>query len=336
MPDDQYAAYRDYLREGVRIEVGIPLSGGGIFRDWAIIQQAAGDELLAQISRDVLPANVRVDEGFILDVSVWVKTDVYTCSGIVVERFAEGRQLRIRLFGEFTLRERRQFFRSYLELRLKYARAGDVSRQDLQNDWERRKDLEQMKFQGYDDFVIAGHKARYHPVAEFQWRDLPWSEVNLGGGGICLRLREPVQTEELLALEISLPLTPPRQVHAVAQVIYVMPLTDQKGEEIYRAGMQFLFLDERDRDLIFRLISVTQIQYLRNAAENREPRELEQPAATESGAGRQARNLLLTLLFLLLACYVIWSVIRYQRSAPPNEIQNTYEKAIRQYRHQEK
>ena len=76
MQEDYYASYREHLRQGMRIEIGIPLFGGGVFRDWAIIVESRADELQAQISRDMLPANVRVDIGFILDVSVWIKKEV--------------------------------------------------------------------------------------------------------------------------------------------------------------------------------------------------------------------------------------------------------------------
>ena len=130
MQEDYYAAYREHLRQWMRIEIGIPLLGGGVFRDWAIIIESREDELTGQISRDVLPANVRVDVGFILDVSVWIKKEVYTCSGIVVER-TSGRVLKIRLFGSFTLRERRQFFRIELNLRLRYAVMANPNLKDV-------------------------------------------------------------------------------------------------------------------------------------------------------------------------------------------------------------
>jgi hypothetical protein len=337
MPEDFYQPYREHLREGMRIEIGIPLSGGGIFRDWAIISQSQGDQLLAQISRDVLPGNVRVDEGFILDVSVWIRKDVYTCSGIVTEKLS-GRVLRIRLFGDFTLRERRQFFRIDLNLRLKYAQPREGTRRDLERDWELRRDLEHMKFQGYDQFVIAAQKARHLPAIELQWQDILGAGINLGGGGISIRMPEPVQPEQLLNLEIHLPLTPPRQIQAVARVIHVMaPKVQKDGGVCFPAGMQFVFLDERDRDLIFRHISVTQIAILRKIADNRDRDEPDLPASAEPAPRWQqvVLRVLWLLLFLILASYLVRYLISYRQAGSPNEIQKTYEKAIRQYRHEE-
>jgi hypothetical protein len=335
MAEDYYAAYREYLREGMRVEIGVPLSGGGIFRDWAIISASAQDELLAQISRDVLPANVRVDEGFILDVSIWVKQEVYTCSGIVVEKPGRGRMLRIRLFGAFTLRERRQFFRIPLKLRIRYAVIEDGSRRDVQKDWEQRKNLEQMRFQGYDEIVIAAQRARYTPAMELEWKDLLPAVTNLGGGGICIRFGEPFHREEIVALEIHLPLSPPRQVQAVAQVIHIRQPKLFHGESFYDAGLQFLYIDERDRDLVFRQISVAQIAELKKRSDL-----LDHPLPDLNAPARPVDRrlvllkLLWTILFLILFWYLIKYMIRYSESSPPNEIQKSYENSIRLYRHE--
>jgi hypothetical protein len=335
MQDDYYAAYREHLRKGMRLEVGIPLLGGGVFRDWAIIMEAVSDDLLVQISRDVLPANVRVDVGFILDVSIWIKKEVYTCSGIVTERHG-GRVLRIRLFGAFTLRERRQFFRIELNLRLRYSLLANPNKRDVERDWEQRRDLEHMKFQGYDQFVIAAQKARYTPSIALEWHDILWSEVNLGGGGICIRLPEPVQAEHLLNLEIHLPLKPPRQIQTVAEVIHVMaPKMRMDGVQYFTAGVRFLYLDERDRDLIFRHISVTQIAHLRKLADMREIDVSELNREPEPLSWRQlVPRALWALFFMILCFYLVRYLIHYQEIGSPNPIQKTYERAIREYRHE--
>jgi hypothetical protein len=335
MKDDYYAGYRDYLREGMRIEIGIPLSGGGVFRDWAIVSESREDELLAQISRDVLPADVRVDEGSILDVSIWIREEVYTSSGIVIEK-SGGRVLRIRLFGPFTLRERRQFFRLGLNLRLRYARVRDGSRSDLEKDWERRRALEQMKLQGYDEAVIAEERGRYRPLVPLAWNEMLWAGVNLCGAGMLINLPEPVQPDDLVALEIHLPLAPPRRVHTVAQAIHAMKPREQvKGGMLFPVGMQFLLLDERDRDLIFRHISVTQIEHLRILADRR-TFPAPQPAPLEKARWQQvAVKVSWSLVVLVLAFLLVRYLVQYHESPSPNQIQKTYEKSIRKYRHME-
>jgi hypothetical protein len=335
MKKDNYEIFRPYLQPEKRIEVGIPLTGGGVFRDWAIISESDGDFLLAQISRDVLPANVRIDIGFLLDVSVTIKEDVFTCSGVVTEKFGP-RVLRIQLFGEFNLRERRRFFRLELNLKIKYALVTDESRMEVENDWERRRDLEHLKFQGFDEFALAVERARFRPPRERDWRVMLRSEVNLGGGGIGIRLPESVYADQLICLEIHLPMNPPREIPAVAQVMMVKPPEQRGRRVVHEAGMQFICLDDKDRELIFRHISVAQIAHLRETADRRDNSLIERHEFTKAD---RIRLLLLrtlwTLLALTLVFYLVKYAIEYESGPPANEIQKTYEKAIRQYRHQE-
>jgi hypothetical protein len=42
------------------------------------------------------------------------------------------------------------------------------------------------------------------------------------------------------------------------------------------------------------------------------------------------------LFFVILTFFLVKYLIRYQEAGSPNEIGQTYEKAIRQYRHEEK
>ena len=335
MQNDEYEAIRPYLQQKMRLEIGIPLTGGGVFRDWAIIIESSENKLLVQISRDVLPANVRIDVGFILDVSVTIKTEVYTCGGIVVEKLGE-RMSRIRLFGVFNLRDRRQYFRLDINLRIKYALVTTEDWSAVEGDWGRRRDLERLKFQGFDEFALAAEMARYAPVVQRQWRELLKSEVNLGGGGIGIRLPEPVTRDQLICLVVHLPLNPPRDIQAVAQVLALKP-PEQRGRHIvYEAGMQFVLLDDKDRELIFQHLSVSQIEYLRETASRRDvavvgPREL-------SEAERRRMVLLRTVwttIFLMLTVYLVRYLVYYNETHPADEIQKTYEKAIRQYRHQD-
>lgn len=330
---DEFAEYRENLKEGLRIEVGIPLAGGGVFRDWAIVQAAHDDEIVAQISRDMLPLNVKVDVGTILDVSVWKNKDVYSCSSIVMERISS-RRLKIRLFGAFTLRERRQSFRMELELRVRYARVDEGAKPAAQADWERRLELERMKFQGYDNFVIAAQTVKFSPSVQVEWHDVPRTSLNLGGGGILLRLPERLPMDGMVNLEIHLPAEPLRIVHCVAQVVHQRePRTPKDAPTFHGTGFEFLFLDERDRDLIFRYISARQIEYLRERAK-RLTREVPVPESAPRQMTRRdmVRRTLGTVLILALCALAVYLLIRYQRTAPPNEIGKTYEKALREYR----
>lgn len=333
MQDDQYARYREYLSGGKRVEVGIPLSAGGVFRDWAVVRELVEDELLVQISRDLLPSEVHTDEGSILDVTVSIGHEAYTCSGIVIGKSGQ-KVLRIRLFGQFMLRERRQFFRIGLNLRIKYAHLSEAPFEEVERDWGERRDAEQMKFQGYDEAAIAAHRSRYQPAVELEWRDLLLAQVILSGGGIRINLSERVQPEQLLALEIHLPLDPPRQVQGVGRVIHVMAPREQKeGGALFPAGLQFVLLDERDRDLLLRQISAAQIEYLRTLADRRD-------FHPGTGGGDRAApgwRRVLSRSFWALVCiglvyFFARYLMQYNERGAPGQIEKTYEESLRKYR----
>lgn len=328
---DEFAEYESYLREGIRVEIGIPLSGGGVFRDWAIITEYHEDEVVAQISRDVLPANVRVDVGSILDLSVWRDREALTCSCIVTDK-ESARTFRIRLFGSFHLQERRQFFRLEMGLRTRYATVDEQNPEVVKTDWERRKELEHMKLQGYDRFVIAAHEAQYPPALKMEWRDTPSLSSNVGGGGIRLRFPERVHVQEVLNLEIHLPVHPPRLIYTVAEVMHVMEPRVIKGKTEYPAGVKFVHLDERDRDLIFQQISVRQIEYLRKLADARTIQEPQADGGGEPPEKRMLRTALLALLVLILSFCLVRYLIHYQQSGPRNPIEKTYERSIKEHR----
>ena len=82
----KFPEYEPFFHKGLRIEIGIPLADGDVFRDWAIVREFWEDTILVQLSRDFLPANVRVDVGTILDANVWIKEEIYSCTSIVTER----------------------------------------------------------------------------------------------------------------------------------------------------------------------------------------------------------------------------------------------------------
>ncbi|GFO54577.1 hypothetical protein GMSM_15840 [Geomonas sp. Red276] len=333
MVENYYDAYREFLSPGSRIEVGIPLSGGGVFRDWAVVGEFQGDELLVQISRDVLPAEVHIDQGYILDVSIRIKNELYTCSGIIVHKQSE-KVLRIRLFGPFTLKERRQFFRINLDLRIKYAIIKEAAYGSVEADWKQRREIEQMKFQGFDEVVIAAHRARYRPTVPLEWRDLPNWEVNLGGGGLALLLAHHAYPDDLVAMEIHLPLSPPRLIHTVARVIHVIP-AKVRGKAGCRAGMSFVMLAEHDRDLLFQHISATQMAFLRDRADRRDFGFAEPPPPEPLTKREKAVRGILVVAVFLVTVFLVRKCVDYIKQGPPNEIQQTYQKSLKQYRHED-
>ena len=332
----KFPEYEPFFHKGLRIEIGIPQADGDVFRDWAVVKEYREDTILVQLSRDYLPMNVRVNVSTILDANVWINQDVYTCPSIVTEK-RNDRNLRIRLFGRLTPKERRHFFRFEATFRFRFTEPDDRIRGEVEAEWKKRRDLEYMKFGGYDEIVIAARQAEFQASRdELVWHESLENPVVLSGGGIGFRLDKKLPPETLLHMELHLPLSPPRVVHAVAEVVYAFELRRQmESGAAYKTGMHFILLEERDRDQIFRYISMLQLHRLREISENR-PFKYPydgMPAVRRGLDGKKVlRRALYTVLFLALLFYVGRYLVDYRDRGNPNEIKAIYEKAIKQYR----
>ena len=130
-------------------------------------------------------------------------------------------------------------------------------------------------------------------------------------------------------------INPPREIQAVAQVLMVKPPTEAKGRRAtFEAGMQFLFLDDKDRELIFQHISVSQLEYLRRIADKRDLEEdVERTISQRERTRRLVTRSIGVVIFLAIAYYLFNYFAYYSAVHPANEIGSTYEKAIKKYRH---
>lgn len=102
--------YATYFPAGTKVGVGIPMQSGELFRDWALIQEIQEDVLQIQLSRDVLPADVDLQTGKVLEVRCGKEGKGYRCSGVFVSAGGEG-NVWVRLTGDVNSNEMREFYR---------------------------------------------------------------------------------------------------------------------------------------------------------------------------------------------------------------------------------
>ena len=133
------------------------------------------------------------------------------------------------------------------------------------------------------------------------------------------------------AQEEVLPLAPPRTVHAVAEVVYV--LEPPGSQAFYRTGFRFLHIDERDRDQIFGYISQLQLIRLREMSENRPfPQKVEKNDKPALSLEQLLLRVLYWLVFLAIGLFIGKGLMDYRERGDQNEIKIMYEKSIKKYR----
>lgn len=338
---EAFEEYARYFHTDLRVEIGIRLPTRDIFREWGVVHDYHDDRIVVELSRDQLPAGVTLDCGAILDVGVWVKEQVYTCNAIIVEKKGVVTYV-IQLLSSVTLKERREFFRIGVVLRLKYAfpphdQTGNVVREE----WEKRAELEYLKhIDAGSDFVdsqlfFATHHHLRPSGQELQWVDSIGTPATICGGGVRFKLPRQLHEGEMLNLEFHLPLKPMRIVHVVGEVVHVMEPVRSSGKASieYPTGMRFKWIDTRDRELIIQYISSEQLEQLRRLSSSLRYQEEPVAAAAVPLTWQQLlRRVVIALVIALLFYEITLYFIEYATSETKSEIQSMYGKELGKYR----
>lgn len=333
-----FEEYTRYFHEGLRVEVGIPVSRDEVFRDWAIVTSYREDMLSVELSRDQLPQRVRITYGSILDVGVWRGPEVFTCRAIVTEK--EGiKLLSMRLLGAVTLKDRRQYYRLNVPMRLKFALpAPEVTQWQLEKEWEERRQREMEAFQArlgeYDSVLepILLKSKTPQAMNPLTWHDCPNIRTVISGGGIGFKIPRKTEPGDLVSLELHLPLYPFRIVHTVAEVVFALEPFNLSKEPAFHTGLKFHHIEERDRDHVFEFISQVELERLREMSDRRRVRAADEARLDQDLAKAKVRDRSGNLIFLLIVLIVLSILLAYQisyRAAnQDNEIGRQFRKSL--------
>lgn len=348
--------YSGSFRAGMKVGVAIPLQDAEVFNDWAIIHEIEEDLVSLQLSRDHLPVRVTLHIGQVLELRAGKEGDHYSCRAIIV---SEGREkkLMLRLIGDIVSDELREFYRIDAFLPIKYYISQEQHPELLRKQWEHRREhrfsLELARRQRrWDSEFVEGEgelprEKRQEEIEEEKF-DASWDTIiplaaNISGGGIRIITHQDFTLGEYVLLEILVP-TPRRIVDAVVRVVFAnRNYAAGDDHEFFNTGLQFVFIDERDRDSIVNHISNVQLK------RNRQLREkfllvsdIEengvQPVSSEGGRNWAdiSKKILLVLLLLIVIAVLVNFFKNYAVEHPKNEIGELFENALKKYMEKQK
>ncbi len=267
--------YEEYFTKGLKLTVVIPMENSEIFRDWAVVVDLNEDMLTLQLSRDVLPSSVRLEEGTELDLRIGQNSNGYRCSAVFVSFLGTG-LISLRLTGNITTSELREFFRINLFLSIRYEGTNGGNLEAVLAEWRTRREkssallaerMEEFERRRKEYlFRLASGEIdeesrdeaevdEFNPVDE-SWESVNGTAVNVSGGGLRFVTVDKMKMDELLFLEIMVPVTPPRVMETVGRVVFTQPnLSFRDEEEHFNVAVQFIFIDERDRDALVQHIA---------------------------------------------------------------------------------
>lgn len=358
--------YSRYFRARMKVGVGIPLPSAGVFRDWAIIHEIDEDLVTLQLSRDILPVEVSLHYGLILDLRGGPEDTGYSCRAIVVSE-GDARLLLLRLIGEVVSDELREFYRIDAFLPIKYFVSREQNIDRLHTQWEerrfRRHQLEiERKDRPWTGMVLPagselpnerhqeragtdegksgpGNAAAVTDDSD-EWDTIIPLAANISGGGLRIITHQGFEEGEYALLEIFLP-SPQRVIDVIGRIVFAnRNYAAGSDHEYFNTGVQFVYLDERDRDAIVNYISTIQLKRIRQLRERYLYRgNLEygtQPAKGTTGFKKTLVTVVWVLAFLVLTVLLTDYFWHYAHEHPKGEIERIFEEGIRKYREQTK
>lgn len=346
--------YSRYFLTGMKVGVGIPLPNAEVFRDWAIIHSIDEDLVSLQLSRDVLPVNVTLQYGQILELRGGSEGSGYSCRVIIVSEGADS-ELLLRLIGEIVSDELREFYRIDAFLPIKYYVSSQQKIEVLYKEWEmrrtrRRQIKQENKDSSWNSNLLSKDAALpQEPIQNVDGEvsnagDVPdvWDTIiplaaNISGGGMRLITHQDFENGEYVLLEILVP-TPRRVVDVIARVIFAdLNYAVGTDREYYNTGMQFVYIDERDRDAVVNHIANIQLKRIRMLRERYLFRGSTVNDDVLSNTERFSPKSILKRVVAILVVSLFATVVfkyywHYALNHPKGEIELMFEDAVKQYR----
>ena len=363
--------YLEYFPVGLKVNVGIPVPGGETFHDWAIIHTIDEDLISLQLSRDTLPAGVKLKVGTILDIRTGNEVEGYSCRAIIVTEGYQ-REVLLRLIGEIVSSELREFYRIDAFLPIKYFISTEQSEIRLKAAWKEKrearitaeKERKQQEKKPWERLRQApdteelpseefGEEGLWDDTGEGQeqpdqsindTRDHSWDDViplaaNISGGGVRMLLHHKFENDTLVPIEIYLPSEPePQVIDAVCVVAFAnenYAASKQFSRTSYNTGLKFKFVDERDRDAIVSYISNVQLKRIRQMREQYLFRSGLNPEKAEITQEQRLKLIVKTGLLITIVIFALIGLTiyfkNYAENRPKNEIELIFDKGFSEY-----
>lgn len=317
--------YSGYFKEGVRVRVGVPLDGGGAFREWGVVAWLDGDLLQLDLSRDCLPEHARLEVGRTLELGLSGQEGNLVCRGVLVADDEAKHRLQLRLVEEVSPYEPREYFRQDVYLPLIYRLPFTQIPQDVKLRWEEsRREMEfaaQSPEPGEPE-ELEDSRREIRARLEKRKGAAPVA-ANISGGGVRLNIDEQLKMGQLVELGIYLP-HPARMIELVGEVVEVTPLPDQVR---YSTALRYRFIDEADRDRLIGYISVQQLLQLSQHG----PRGAAPPQSSGPAWRRQMGVVLCIVLIAAAGWFLARSIVVAKERGVKWEVQRVFDEGFMEF-----
>lgn len=309
------------------MQLGIPQGGGSSFSEWGNVLVLDDDLLTVQLSRQQLPENSQLRMGGVLELKVSRDGTFFGCQALLVEEY-EGKELTLRLIGNMSVDDLREYYRIDVYLPFKYSLPDSQNPSVVRRDWETMREVranrqeQRARFIPFPNAMTAGDQS---------WENLPPVVANISGGGLKVNIPEQLAEGTLVDIELFLPVSPPQVIDIVGRVIFSTPLVDSAdSDQLFNTALSFHFITERDRDTIVSFIAAEQLARLRSISGRVDApaSHIIKPSPLRHKILRWSAMTAITLVILYLFAR---SLLSYYQCHEKNEIESIFEQGVKEY-----
>ncbi|WP_306532749.1 PilZ-like domain-containing protein [Geobacter sp.] len=321
---EEFSDYQKYFGIGLRVEVRFPRAQEEPFSDGAIISMMDEDLVKLQLSRDILPENVKTETGTTIDIRGGKEGSAHCCRAIIVEEW-DGTLLNVRLIGNVIPDEMREFYRIETYIPIRYRLEPDTSPEQIREQWHARRYSSPHPAEG----ALPLNQGSEHLPLDEPASASPLA-ANLSGSGIRIRIHEELPTAALVPMELYLQLETLKTVPIVGEVVQVSPLHTREGDApLFSTALRFTCIDERDRDAVIRFISREQLARLRSHQGSVSISSLDYEAYSRQ---KNVQRIVLVIGIVLIVAAIAAALVLSRLNSPKGEIEQTFEREIQKYR----
>ena len=238
-------------------------------------------------------------------------------------------------------------------LPIKYYISPEQHPEILKNQWEQRREqrysLELARRQRrWDSEFIDGaaelplekreDESENKNEQEALWDTIIPLAANVSGGGLRITTHQGFELGEFVLLEILVP-APRRIVDAVVRVVFAnRNFAAGDDHEYFNTALQFVFIDERDRDSIINHISTVQLKRNRQLREKYLFREalddeVGQISPSEARINQEdfGKKVFVWVVMIAIVLGLVSYFKEYAVDHPKNEIGEAFENALKKY-----
>jgi hypothetical protein len=198
-----------------------------------------------------------IEPGSDLFITCWSTWALYRCKAVLVKEIFI-RQFILRLSGHVTEKQSREYFRIDTYIPLIYSTVRKSSLSDCTEAWNSARARKQQLPAPVLRPTLNGFK-----IVKWDGKhDIEPQRVNLSANGLRIVAPEYLAERSYSEVDLFLPLTKPRVIPLIAEVLRCNELSSRFKSESYVTAMCFRHIEEKDREALITFIFAEQRRIL--------------------------------------------------------------------------